>query len=148
MRLNYEDVEVMDCGEFLIAGVSDSTSQMRPEGLEHIRHVFDMGKPVILIQHVPMDFGMDEELRERSRQSWDDRVLLWGDDTHYEADEVTQAYLDLVRAPGSPVRAVLAGHLHFRHEGPLNERIRQYIFNPAYTGEAAILKVCGAETQE
>lgn len=143
-KLNFEDVEVMDCGEFLIVGVSDSTSQLTEGALEQIERLMSLGRPVLLIQHVPMDFGMDEELREYSRQNWDDRVLLWGDDTHYHANRVTQVYLDLVNSQDSPVVAVLAGHLHFRHECMLNGRMKQYIFYPAYSGEIALITVQGS----
>ena len=146
-KLHYEPVPVMDCGEFLVVGVGNSTSQLTEEALEKLKETFAAGKPVLLVQHVPMDFGMDEGLREASMQNWDDRVLLWGEDTGYTANAVTQEYLDLVNAADSPVKAVFAGHLHLRHEGMLNERIRQYLFNPAYTGEVALLTVTGAEPE-
>lgn len=144
-ELPYEPVQVLDYGEFLVLGISDSTSQLTESMLQEIRQAFALGKPVILVQHVPLDFGEDEPLKEYSRENWDGRVLLWGDDGNYRADDVTQEYLDLLQDSGCPVVAVLAGHLHFRHEGMLNDRIRQYLFYPAYSGEVALFTIKGTE---
>ena len=146
-KLDYEPVQVMDFDEFVILGVSENTSQIRKKALEQIKEVLALGKPVIIVQHVPFDSEQGAELRELSKANWGERVLLWGEDEEdaYQPNETTQEYMDLVYAPDSNVAAVLAGHLHFRYEGMVNGRIRQYIFNPAYSGEVALFTVTGDE---
>ena len=140
-KLNYEPVQVMDYDEFLVVGISGNTSQLQEDALERIREVFALGKPVILVQHVPLASVVDEDLRHKSEKMWDGRALLWGDDCSYDANETTQEFLDMVHAPDSPVVAILAGHLHFEQEGMVNDHVKQFLFNPAYTGEVAYITV-------
>ena len=138
-------VQVMDYDEFVILGISDNTSQLTPEALSQIKDVFATGKPVIVMQHVPVDSDTEdsETLRILSKQNWGDRVLLWGEGDYYDPDEPTKEYLELLLGPSSNVAAVLAGHLHFRYEGKITDTATQYIFNPAYSGEIAVFTVTG-----
>lgn len=146
--LDFAPVDVRDYGEFLIVGVSNNTSCLTEEALAHLKEAFAQGKPVILVQHVPLDSLLEEGLRQKSQEVWQGRSLLWGQDGIYEPDAVTQEFLDMVYAPDSPVVAVLAGHLHFRYETALNEQITEFIFNPAYAGEVAYITVTGEASAE
>lgn len=144
-ELDYEPVQVLDYGEFLVVGISNNTSQLKESALARIKEIFAQNRPVILVQHVPIDSKLDDGFRKKSRENWEDRVLLWGDEGSYEANDTTQEFLDLVDSPESPVVAVLAGHLHFRHEGMINDHVEEFVFNPAYEGEVAYITVKGVE---
>lgn len=139
-------VASVDMGEFLVVGVNNNTSQISEEGLKRLEKIFAKGKPIILMVHVPLESKLDQELNELSKEAWQDRALIWGEDTYYTPNEHTQAFLDMVYAKDSPVAAVFAGHLHFSYEGDLTQTVREYVVNPAYLGEGALITVTGTES--
>lgn len=145
-QLPYEPLQVMDYHEFLIVGISNTTSPIQEEVVKQLKDIFALGKPVIIVQHVPIASIVDNELKEKSREAWNGKALLWGEDCSYEADGTTQEYLNMINDPESPVVAVLAGHLHFEYEGRINDKVKQYLFSPAYTGEVAYVTVKAPET--
>ena len=136
----------MDYHEFLIVGISNTTSPIQEEVVKQLKDIFALGKPVIIVQHVPIASVVDNELKEKSREAWNGKALLWGEDCSYEADGTTQEYLNMINDPESPVVAVLTGHLHFEYEGRINDKVKQYLFSPAYTGEVAYVTVKAPET--
>lgn len=103
----YDDVMFLEYEEFIVAGWNNSTAQMTPEGLEKMKQLFAMEKPVILLTHVPIQPMVEAEgqsgsdaltnskqgssgqgaserqedcksLTDASKEVWGDRVLLWG----------------------------------------------------------------------
>lgn len=50
----YGDVMFMEYDEFIVAGWNNSTAQMTPDGLEKMKELFAMGKPIVLLTHVPI----------------------------------------------------------------------------------------------
>lgn len=145
-QLPYEPLQVMDYHEFLIVGISNTTSPIQEEVVKQLKDIFALGKPVIIVQHVPIASIVDNELKEKSREAWNGKALLWGEDCSYEVDGTTQEYLNMINDPESPVVAVLTGHLHFEYEGRINDKVKQYLFSPAYTGEVAYVTVKAPET--
>ena len=134
----------MDFKEFLLVGISNSTSQITDTGLSQLKQLLAEKKPVILIIHVPFDSLVDESLRQASREVWQDRVLLWGyEDTLYQTTDNVREMLDLVYAPDSPVRAVYGGHLHFAHNGMLTETVTQHVFDASFKGTIGHITVKG-----
>lgn len=133
----------MDLGEFLIVGINNNTSQLSKSALEKVKKLFQKGKPVILMMHVPLESHLDNQLEELSKEAWQDRALLWGEDTYYKPDENTRAFLEFVYADDSPVREILCGHLHFQYSGYLTDSLHEYVAGPAYAGEIALIHVQG-----
>ena len=103
----YDDVMFLEYEEFIVAGWNNSTAQMTPEGLEKMKQLFAMEKPVILLTHVPIQPMVEAEgqsgsdaltnskqgssgqgaserqedcksLTDASKEAWGGRVLLWG----------------------------------------------------------------------
>ncbi len=103
----YGDVMFLEYEEFIVAGWNNSTAQMTPEGLEKMKQLFAMEKPVILLTHVPIQPMVEAEgqsgsdaltnskqgssgqgaserqedcksLTDASKKAWGGRVLLWG----------------------------------------------------------------------
>lgn len=141
-----ENLEVYckDLGEILIVGIDNSTSQISDEALAKLKEIFARGKPIILATHVPLNSKVDNDLAEESKKAWQDRNLTWDETgTTYTANENTKEFLNLVYAENSPVKAVLAGHLHFKNTSKLNENITQYVFDASYQGKVGILHVVG-----
>lgn len=141
-----ENLEVYckDLGEILIVGIDNSTSQISDEALAKLKEIFTNGKPIILATHVPLNSKVDNNLAEESKKVWQDRNLTWDETgTTYTADENTKKFLNLLYAENSPVKAVLAGHLHFKHTGKINENITQYVFDASYQGKIGVLHIVG-----
>lgn len=137
-------VNTLEYDDFIILSVGESTSQITKEALAEIEKVFDVGKPIILVTHVPFEPLEDDGLGEMSKANWGDRKLLWGDDCYYVPNETTQQFMDMIYAENSPVVAVLTGHLHFEYIGMINNQVKQYVFNPAYSGEVILFTIKGS----
>lgn len=103
-----------------------------------------MNKPVILALHVPLNPKMDDTLAQMSEQVWQETNLTWDKEgTAYTADTNTAEFLDLIYSENSPVKAVLAGHMHFKNTSQLTENITQYVFDATYKGSIGILNIQG-----
>lgn len=129
--------------DFIIVGINNSTSQMSASGLSKLKEIWQKGKPVLLVTHVLLDSLVDTGLNEASRENWGDRALLWGNDCYYKPDENTQEYLQMVLSDGSPVEAVISGHLHFPYVIQLNNHTTQYVFDATYRGNIGIVTISG-----
>lgn len=134
------DCAYMEYDEFIVCQVDDSLNRVSQTALDKFKEVYSMGKPIILVTHVPLytenniDFKMTtEELRG------EDRLIGYGLD--YEMDEYTKEFFDLVTASDSPVKLVLDGHVHFNHEDMLNETMPQYTVGSATDGQAYLIKI-------
>jgi hypothetical protein len=55
----------------------------------------------------------------------------------YAPDSNTETFLGMVYDPNSPVKAVLSGHLHFKHTVMLDDNTIEYVFAPAFSGNIA-----------
>ena len=141
--MQLKSVNSLEYDEFIILSVSESTSQLTEEALKEIKEIFAIGKPIVLMTHVPLEPVEDKTLEEISRTYKGDRNLVWGKGDYYDPDETTQAYLDMVYAEDSPVVAILSGHIHVRYEGMLNENTIEYVSNPAFLGEVNLVTIKG-----
>lgn len=140
-----EEVSLIEYPDLCIMGINNNTSQISSKALERIKEIFSLGKPVIIVAHVPFSPLEDTSLAEQSKQAWQDRVLLWGKDCLYEPDHNTQEFMDMLYAHDTPVKAVLSGHLHFSWDGVLTENTHQHVFGPAFEGKIGIVTVKGTE---
>lgn len=129
--------------EILLLGVNNNTSNISAEALENIKEVFAMGKPIILLTHVPLNSALDTSLAEQSKAAWQDRALVWGQDCTYVPDEITKEFLEMVYAENSPVKQVLSGHLHFSWDGALTRSVNEHVFAPAFQGNIGVVTVKG-----
>ncbi len=139
----YEEIELLEYDDLCVVGINNSTRNMTEEGLARWKEIYALGKPIILVTHVPLDSMIDESLGEQSRAVWSDRELTWGADCNYVPNEVTQEFLDMVYADDSLVKEVLAGHLHFSWDGALTEHADEHVFAPAINGTIGVIHVTG-----
>ena len=123
--------------DLVIAAVDDSTDQVNEDAISGAESTMQEGKPVIL--HVPL---YNEELAEQAKEIWGNPIVLGKGGI--EPDETSQKLLDMVYDENSPVAAVLAGHVHFRAQGKLNDRIVQIVSDGSFTGNGILLKVHGS----
>ena len=106
-----------------------------------IRAAEEMGKPIILMLHVPLH--VDSMVADCTK--------VWGKDLGMGGDtgvcawspDVQRFYAAVAEDENSPVIAVFAGHVHFNHEDVLPNGITQYITSTAYTGDCRVITVKG-----
>ncbi len=138
----YAPVLVLEFDDLMIVGINVSTSNMTAAGLARFKEAYAKRKPIILVTHVPIDPLVEprvgEVYKERDPKR---RNLTWGDDCYYKPNAYTREFIDLVCAEDSPVKTVLAGHLHFSWHGMLTKTISQHLFVPSYKGNIGIIRV-------
>lgn len=140
------DMLVMEFDDLIVAGFNNATSNLTPAGLARFKEIYVKKKPIILVTHVPIRSELDTSLSDECMRRDDQkRDLTWGAKCFYSPNAVTAEFLKLVCADDSPVRAVLAGHLHYRWEGPLTPKIRQYLFTPGFTGNLGVISLRRAQ---
>ena len=139
----YEGISLIEYDDLCIVGINDSTKQITKKQLKRFKEIVALGKPIILLTHVPLESKVDTSLSEESKKVWQDRALLWGEGAYYEPNKNTQAFLDMVYADDSPVKAVVCGHLHFSWEGKLTENCFQHVFQEMYSGRYGMITVDG-----
>ena len=135
---SYQDMFVMEYPEFYVLGWNNSTGQLTNDGLDAALRIWYSGKPIILATHVPINSIVDNSLAEEAANvDPENRKKLWGDGCLYQPDDTTSAFLGMIYDTNSPVKAVLSGHLHFRHVVQLTEQTVEYVFAPAFEGNVA-----------
>lgn len=138
-----EEVTVMEYEEFLVVGWNNSTTQLTQAGLDRMKETFSLGKPIILLTHVPIAPLADDSLAEKSREAWNDRVLIWGEGFAYQPNETTGEFLRMVCDENTPVCAILCGHLHFTWDGQVTEKVREHVFSAAFEKHAGWITISG-----
>jgi len=138
------DYYAWEFDELILFGINNSTRQISAAALDVFKLALDKAKPILIVTHVPFLPENDGTLAEKSRQVWQNRVLLWGDNGFYYPDQTTREFMDLMLAPESTVVGVISGHLHFQDRSMLNERIVQIVYEPSYLGYIGILNIVGS----
>lgn len=142
----WQDMFIQDYGEFYLLGWNNATSQLSAQGLARAEEVFTQAKkeqkPIILTTHVPLNSTIDNGLKKASEEfDPQGRAKLWGEGCLYEPDATTGRFLDMILAEDSPVKAVLAGHLHFKYTTQLNANITEYVLDKGFSGDIGVIQV-------
>jgi len=133
----YEDLIVMT--------VDDYSNRINQDALEELYRIYSLGKPIIITLHVPIEPTNDDSLWEMSKNIWGatdfgtSRVLLGS--RSIAPDETTSRFISLIEAEDSPVRIVLAGHIHFYHKDNLTQHLVQVVTGAGYNKEITRLVV-------
>ena len=138
---NNANIIMHEFDEFIVLGFNDSTRQLTEAGLAEAKRIFDMGKPIILMMHVPIKSLVEDRLAEESLKTHGNRVLLWGEGNYYNPNETTAEFLKMVLDEDSPVVSVFAGHMHSSCTEMLNGKISQHVFSYAaadFIGEITV----------
>lgn len=121
---------------FIIVGINNSWRSISEETFKELKALFDKGKAIILITHVPYDSIVSDEIREKSKELKGGRVLVWGmgAENYYYPNESMRDFLNMVYADDSPVVAVIGAHLHTELTTMLTDKIPEYITDTGYSG--------------
>ena len=138
-----QEVVFMELDELCIVGINGSTWNVSETVVEQMEDIVQIGKPIILLTHVPLQSMVDTTLSEKSKEVWQDRALIWGEDCYYVPDENTARLLDLIYAEDSLVKEVVCGHLHFSWDGYLTDTVHQHVFDDGAAGTIGLITVKG-----
>ena len=125
--------------------IDDGNYQINSEQLEIVKGELALGKPVVLMMHIPLSVPT---LRPPSIEVWDAPILLaepyWRSGSRKEweirtNDAETLEFAHLVTASENVV-AILAGHLHFSHVDSVNRQAAQYVSGPGFAGEYRLVE--------
>jgi hypothetical protein len=130
-----------------VLALDNSTDQVNPAALTELEGVLERGKPIIVLQHVPLVTAANESL-------WEESIAVWGADPEGRSrvllgfkgrypNEDSERFLDMIYNSNS-VAAILAGHAHFYHRDELEQGITQIIADPAYQGRVIEITVKGS----
>ena len=126
--MSYQEYDHM-----VILSWNNSTNQLTEAGLNIAREAAAIGKPMILLTHVPVQSLVDDTLGSSSKEHWQDRMLLWGKDCYYYPDGNTQELLNMIYAEDSLFQEILCGHLHYTWDGMVTNRVHEHVFSPAFS---------------
>lgn len=119
-------VQVQDLGDLLLVGLDDSQRTITPEQNRQLQQLLTLGKPMILVLHIPIMAESNREL-----------LLSCGEYfrlNHSEADAETLKFIDLLQHNTDKIAAVLAGHLHFHNECEIAPGLIQYVSSQGILG--------------
>lgn len=136
-------IQSMEIGELLLVGVDDSTNQVDSDAISVYEELLAHDKPVILMNHVPFAAQM---LLPKALEAWGSPTVIGdGNDGGIWPDETSEYFLELTTADRSPVKLVLAGHVHFYDDSVIGEelQLRQIVGNAAYQGQAVLIRITG-----
>ncbi len=141
-----EQYVIHEFDDLIVAGLNDKNNQFDKKAVQALLPFFKGTKPVILVLHVPLQPQKeDSELEQQADDVWGlsenghCRVLIG--ETACQPDQTTQALLDAVFAPDSPVAAVFAGHIHFYNRSSLNDASVQLVTGAGYYGDAVRIHI-------
>lgn len=127
--------------DVVFLAVDDSSNQIAAEAVEGIEQAYALGKPIVLLQHVPFS---TENLIMQAKEYWKNPVTL-GMQVHggIAPNSVSADLFGKVYDKDSLIRAVLSGHLHFSYEEQISESTVEIITDAAYKGKAVKLYLSG-----
>jgi hypothetical protein len=102
--------------------------------MEGFRQLCATGKPIVLLIHIPL---CTDAITPSVMNRWGYRFMIGNENSTPE----TLDFCKLVKSPESPVKVILAGHVHFAHEGEFAPGRLQYTSAPALDGFVRRLRI-------
>lgn len=137
------EINTLDFGEFVVVGVNDSTNQVSAAALPEYERLYEEGRPMLVLAHVPF---LTQSALARSVEVWNSVLVLGGDgDGYLQPNEYSADFLKMLTAADSPVELVLAGHVHFYDKDVIEgeKNVLQLIGGAGYEGNAILLHITG-----
>ena len=134
-------IQSVAVGELLLVGVDNSSGQVNPDAMSGYEELLMQNKPVIVMNHVPYTA---ETLLPKALETWNSPTVIGnGNEGGIWPDETSECFLELTTAENSPVKLVLAGHVHFYDNSVIDEErhLRQFVGDAAYEGKAMLIRI-------
>lgn len=138
-------VQSIELGELLLVGIDNSPGQVDPEAISGYEELLARDKPVILINHVPYT---GKTLLPKALEAWSSPTVIGdGNSGGIWPNETSDHFLDLTMEKDSPVKLVLAGHMHFYDDSVIDEelQLRQIVGDATYEGCAVLIHFTGVK---
>ena len=126
--------------DLVVCAVDDSLDCVSKETVDTFMALCAMGKPVILIMHVPLYV---ESMEADCLASWRNLLMVGGKAYNGDDPQVKRFYEFVALSPNTPVKAVITGHLHFHHEDILPNGVPQIVTDKGYTGGCRVIRIVG-----
>lgn len=132
---------LIELSDMVILAIDNSSNQVAGEALELVEMAYGMDKPIVLLQHVPYS---TENLIAEAKKSWGNPVTL-GMQVHggIAPNEASTDLWYKTHDEESPMKAVLAGHIHFPYEEELSDTTMQLVADAAFKGNVMKLQFTG-----
>ena len=127
----------VDLGEIVVLCYNRSDKVISDVGIDVVREAIAIGKPIVMLSHVPFNSIVDTSLDESCKQIYGGRNLTWAKydkgATEYTClDAVGCDFLDLVYDADNGIKEIVCGHLHYSWDGEIAAGVRQHVFSPAF----------------
>jgi len=136
-------IQSVEIGELLFVGVDNSPGQVNPDVIPAYGELLAQDKAVILLNHVPY---ATETLLPKAVEAWEGATVIGNEENGgIGPNEASQNFLERITAENSPVKLVLAGHVHLYDDGIIDgdRQLRQIVGSAAYEGEGTLIRVTG-----
>lgn len=141
---NNPAASITEYEELVILCVDNSSNQVEAEALPIVEEALSMGKPVIVMLHVPFS---TETLIERAVKVWNSPVSIgMGNKGGIYPNADTTAFQEKILDEASPVVCILAGHVHFSDDAKLTDSVVQFVVDAGYMNEGIALHIHGEKT--
>ncbi len=131
-------VSWMEYEDLIICAVDDSRDRVSKETVDKFMALCALGKPIILIMHVPLYVA---SMEADCLTSWRNLLMMGGKAFNGDDPHVKRFYEAVAIDPNTPVKAVITGHLHFHHEDLLPNGVPQIVTDKGYTGGCRVIRV-------
>lgn len=120
--------------DIVFLAIDNSSNQIAPEAMSFVEQAYATNKPVVLMQHVPFS---TENLIARAKEEWNSPVTL-GMQVHggIPVNAVSDTVYKDVLGDESPIRLVLAGHVHFSYREQMSDSTTEIITDAGFKGKA------------
>lgn len=142
-ELDGDDFEkkYLDMEEFILIGINNSTKNITDENFSIVEKQYEKAikenKPIIAVTHVPYGSNVDSSLKALSMKVRNKPYYWVGPD--YQPNDTMWNYLSYIFKEDTPVKQVLAGHLHAPWDGMITDQLREHIFSPAFSGTIGVI---------
>lgn len=127
---------IIEFEDLVLVSIDNSTDQVNPDAMADFKSILTLGKPVIILMHVPL---ATLTLEEQSNKDWGRSILIGG--SGIKPNGTTQEFLDLIYAEDSPVKAILAGHVHFSDTEKVQNSIMQVVSDDCFSGKGLLITI-------
>ncbi len=132
---------LIEFSDMVVLAIDNSSNQVAAEALELVEMAYEKEKPIVLLQHVPFS---TENLIAEAAKSWGNPVTL-GMQVHggIAPNEASTDLWYKTHDEESPIKAVLAGHIHFPYQEGLSDTTVQLVSDAAFKGSVMKVNLTG-----
>lgn len=132
------DIHVKHIGELTLVGLNNTTDSYPVGVADRLEEILKTEKNVLILQHGPF---YSPTLVQHHKQWWVGSAPKFGADGDERNDNVR--VLDMITAEDSPVKAVIAGHIHFFHKDLLRDKVPQFTAQHGAHGGGVLYRIHG-----